>query len=211
MGDFENIYKKLGSKYLDMNEPQEDMTRIIDLMKKWGVKRVLDLGCGTGRHTVLLAKAGFKVFGTEISKEGIRLTEKLLKEKNLKSELTEASCYDKFPFKDDFFDAVISTQVIHHGIIKDIRYCISEIERVLRPKGLIFISVAKSSFKKISTKSKQIAPRTYVLLDGEEKGIPHYVYSKSLIKKDFHNFNILDLHVDKKSHHCILGKLKEST
>ena len=76
MGDWESIFKKQGRVFL---KPQEDMRKVIRLLKKQGVKRVLDLGCGTGRHTIMLAKAGFDVYGTDVSKEGLKLTRKWLK------------------------------------------------------------------------------------------------------------------------------------
>jgi len=205
MGDWESIFKKKGKVFI---KPQEDMNKVIKLLKKEKVKRVLDLGCGSGRHVVMLAKAGFDVYGTDISKQGLKLTRKWLKESNLKARLKQASCYKRFPFKDNFFDAIISIQVIHHAKIKNIRYCISEMERVLKPGGIIFVSVTKSSYRIMAKNFKMIAPRTYVVLDGPEKGLPHYVYNQILLRKDFKNFKILDLHVDSRSHNCLLGKLK---
>lgn len=47
------------------------------------------------------------------------------------------------------------------------------------------------------------------MLDGEEKGLLYYVYNNSLTKKDFENFDILDLHKDSGDHLCLLGKLKD--
>ncbi len=210
MGDWDSIFRKKGKVFF---KPHEDMRRVIKLMKNDGVNRVLDLGCGSGRHTVLLAKLGFDVYGMDISKSGLRQTRSWLKESRLKARLKEASCYKRFPFKDDFFDAIISVQVIQHGRIKDVRFCISEIERVLKPGGLVFITVPKPRNKIGTSKHKAVEPRTYILTEGEEKGLPHYFYNKSLLRKDFKNFKILDLYLDKTRHdktrhYCLLGKLK---
>lgn len=205
MGDWNSIFKKRGKVFL---KPHEDMKDIIRVLKKEKANRVLDLGCGTGRHTVMLAKAGFDVYGMDVSKEGLRLTRRWLKELNLKAKLKHASCYKRFPFKDNFFDAIISIQVIHHAKIDKIRYCISEIERVLKPCGIIFITFAKSRYGNIPKRFKIIELRTYVKVEGEEEGLPHYIYNQSLLRKDFKNFKILDLHLDSKRHHCILGRLK---
>lgn len=43
--------------------------------------RVLDLGCGAGRHTLLLAKQGFHVFSTDISPPGLQVSQKRLAER----------------------------------------------------------------------------------------------------------------------------------
>lgn len=82
MGDWESIFKKSGKVFL---EPQEDMGKVIKLFRKEKVKKILDLGCGSGRHTVMLTKAGFDVYAIDISKEGLKLTRKWLKEKKSKS------------------------------------------------------------------------------------------------------------------------------
>jgi ubiquinone/menaquinone biosynthesis C-methylase UbiE len=208
MADWETIFKEEGKVF---HKPQEDMENVIKYMKKENVNKVLDLGCGSGRHVILLAKKGFNVYGTDISKEGIDLTQKNLKELGLKAELKISSCYEKFPFTDNFFDAVISTQVIHHNYIEKIRYCISEIERVLKKDGIFFVTVAARIMnKKRPVKLKKVKPRTYIPIDGEEEaGLPHYLYNKILMKKDFKNFKILNIHIDtKKKHYCLLGKLK---
>lgn len=205
MSTWEDIFKEKGRVFV---EPQEDMEKVVKLIKKEGMRRVLDLGCGTGRHTVLLAREGFDVYATDISKEGVKLTKRWLGGDGLKAVVRRCSCYKKFPFKDGFFDAVISTQVIHHGRHKQIKYCISEIERVLRPGGIIFLTFSARRWKRGATKFKIIGPRTYVPLNGEERGLPHFIYNKSLIRKDFRNFDIIDLHTDIGKHHCLLGKKK---
>jgi ubiquinone/menaquinone biosynthesis C-methylase UbiE len=205
MGDWESIFKKKGKVFI---KPAKGMSKVIRLMKKEKVKKVLDLGCGSGRHTIMLSKAGFDVYATDISKQGLKLTRKWLKESKLKAKLKQHSCYKKFPFKDNCFDAIISTQVINHNLINKIRYCISEIERVLKPKGIIFITTTKARCNIHRTKVKKIAPRTFTPLEGREKGLPHYLYNKELLRKDFKNFNILELFEDNQRHLCLIGKLK---
>ena len=203
MSDWESIFKDKGKVFL---KPQEDMNKVIGFLKKEKVKKVLDLGCGTGRHTVMLAKHGFDVYGTDISSEGLKLTKRWLKELNLNATLKKASCYQRFPFKDDFFDAVISIQVIHHNYHDKIEYCIFEIERVLKPGGIAFITVTHHKNRGGATKTRIAAPHTHIPLDREEKGLPHYVYTKALLKKDFRHFNIIDIHKGIANHYCLLGK-----
>jgi len=169
-----------------------------------------------------LAKKGFKVYGFDIFAEGIKLTRNWLRENNLKANLKIGSIYKKLPYKDNFFDAVISINTIHHARIGSIRKAIQEIERVLKPEGLIFINLRKRKFKKQWQKSKiierfkkqktaykVIEPRTYVPIEGGEKGLIHYLFNKKLLRKEFKNFKIYDIWVDSlKRHYCLLGRLK---
>lgn len=205
MGDWDSIFSKKGRVF---EEPQEDMEMVAGFLVREGVRKVLDLGAGTGRHTVFLAGKGFKVHAMDISRKGLEMTGEWLREKGLKAEFIKASCYERFPFGDDSFDAVISIQVIHHNYHDKIEFCISEIERVLRPGGVLFVTVPAKKNKRGATASKRVAPRTYIPVDGDESGLPHYLYNRELMRRDFSNFKILNIHVDKGNHFCLLGKLK---
>jgi len=207
MRQWDKIFKSYGKVF---TEPQEDIPRIVKLLKKKGIKNILDLGCGSGRHTVYLAKHGFKVYGIDIAPKGIKIAKDWLKKEKVQADLKIGSIYKKLPYQNDFFDAVISTQTIHHGKIKNIRKAIKEVERVLRPKGLLFITVPKSRKEVYGKKIKLIEPRTWLPLKGREAGLPHYLYTKNLLKRDFNKFKIHDIWVESdKRHYCLLGELKD--
>lgn len=220
MKQWDKIFKRYGKVFIT---PHEDMPKIVKIFKKHHVKKVLDLGFGSGRHVIYLAKHGFEVYGIDISLEGKKITNAWLKNKNLKGNLKIGSIYKKLPFGDNFFDAVISTSSIHHERIQNVRKAIAEIERILKPRGLIFITVRKRKFMRFrpqlkiielfigkKTKYKVIAPRTYLPTEGGEKGLPHYLFNKELIKKELKNFKINDIWVDSDSrHYCFLGELKK--
>jgi ubiquinone/menaquinone biosynthesis C-methylase UbiE len=161
----------------------------------------LDLGCGTGRHVIFLAEKGFELYGLDIAEEGIKLAKSRLKEKGLKANLKIGSFYEKLPYEDNFFDAIISNHAFHHAGIEEIRKAISEVYRILKPGGYIFLDLRKRRVRKYDPKrpiiekyGKQkvsyrlIAPRTYVPIEGDEKDLPHYLFSRELIKKEFKNF-----------------------
>ena len=118
MKQWNEEFKKYGKIF---NTPQPELIEVAEIFKKAGVNRVLDLGCGSGRHVVYLAKKGFEVYGIDIAEEGILLTEKWLKEERLKANLKVGNIYKKLPYPDNFFEAIISTQALHHGSIESIR------------------------------------------------------------------------------------------
>ena len=65
------IYKTQGEVQSDV---LPTVLTAIELFHKEHVKKVLDLGCGTGRHSILLAEKGFEVTATDISEKGIEVT-----------------------------------------------------------------------------------------------------------------------------------------
>ena len=220
MKQWNEIFKTDGKVF---QEIQEDMPRIIKLLKKQNAQKVLDLGCGSGRHLVYLAKNGFKIYGFDIAETGIEIAERWLKENNLSADFKSGSIYKNLPYPNNFFDAVISTQTINHGMIDDIRRGIREIERILKPGGMIFITVRKRNtrnwnsgkiiekYGKQSVNYKVIAPRTYVPTEGGEKYLPHFLFNKKIIKKEFNHFNISDIWTDSsKQHYCFMGYLLKS-
>lgn len=202
---WQEIFKKGG---VNVREPHEDIPKIIKFLKKEKAKKVLDLGCGSGRHVVYLASKGFEVYGTDDAKEGINLCKKWLKACGLKANLQVASFFEKFPFKDNSFDAIISTWAIHHGTEKQVKYCIKEIERTLKTGGLIFIAVTSTFKGRPFQEKKKIEEHTWIITKGLEKGVPHHIFNKQMMKTYFRNFEILDLHKDKYEHWCILGRKK---
>lgn len=187
-------------------KPQEDIPNIVKVFKKYNVKRVLDLGCGSGRHLVFLAGQSFDVYGIDMAKSGIKISKKWLDKEGLKANLKIRDIYKKLPYEDNFFDAIVSTQTLHHERIEKIRKLIKEMERILKINGLIFITVL--DLKCVPNKNKkQIAPRTFILLNGNDVGVPHYSFNKNILRKEFKSFKILDVWSESSGrHYCLLGQ-----
>jgi ubiquinone/menaquinone biosynthesis C-methylase UbiE len=205
------VFRKEGIIFL---KPQEDMPKMVKLFKNYKVKRVLDLGCGSGRHLVYLAKHGFDVYGIDIAESGIKIAKKWLRKEGLKANLKIWNIFKRLPYKDNFFDAIICIRTLNHGKIEWIRKCIREMRRVLKTNGLIFVTVHKLLPKRLIPKEKLygikwIVPRTYVILDGPEKGMPHYRFNKRILLKEFKNFKILDFWIDSENYYCLVGQIKK--
>ena len=217
MQGWDGIYRRRGEIFSGVHP---DILRLVSLFREHGVVRVLDLGCGTGRHVVYLAKLGFEVYGFDSSKTALELAYERLRKEGVKACLRVWDMFRRFPYLDDFFDAVISIQVIHHGTSSQVKKVIGEIERVLKEGGLVFVTVPKRILRKkgdyyysiprsvFYSRFRKIEDRVFVPIDGLEKGIPHFYFNKRLIKKYFSNFRLLDIHVDEFDHYCILGILR---
>ena len=96
--------------------------------------RALDLGCGTGFSTALLAGLGFEVFGTDLSKQLLDLSVPFRKKGGPRYLVGSGL---QIPFADGAFDIVGIYDVIEH--IPDVDRFLREAVRVIRPGGLIVI------------------------------------------------------------------------
>jgi len=226
MKQWNKIFKKEGKVFL---EPREEMPELVKLFNKRGVKKVLDLGCGSGRHVIYFAKNGFDVCGIDVAPIGLKITKDWLKQEKLRANLKVGDFFKKLPYKNNFFGAIVAVQAISHGKIENIRKLIKEMERILKPNGLIFIAFTQRSRVKnwrvgsiheerfigddgismFKERRKVLGPRTLVPIEGTEKGLVHYIFDKDAIKKEFKDFKIHRLSLDsKKCRYILLAEAK---
>ncbi len=184
-------------------KPHEALSEIASLLKARSYRRVLDLGCGSGRHLVPLARAGFSVFGLDSSPHGLLLTKEDLLKERLTAHLQLGDFRDPLPYQDASFHSVLSIQVIHHAETKTIGKVVGEIERILTPGGLLFLTVPKH--KNQATSFRQIEERTFLPEDGPEKGVPHHYFDEPELRELLRGFEVSRLHVDNVDHYCVLA------
>jgi SAM-dependent methyltransferase len=89
---------------------------------------------------VYLARQGFEMYGTDIDSQGLARARNWLEQEGLSVYLAIADM-EALPFPDGFFDAVVSTNVIHHNLLDGIRRTMAGVRRVLRPGGWFFATV----------------------------------------------------------------------
>ncbi|MBW2975518.1 class I SAM-dependent methyltransferase [Candidatus Woesearchaeota archaeon] len=186
--------KSWDTVYQNIGVVQKQVYKLIKdsvvLFRKNNVKRILDLGCGTGRHTIFLAKKGFELYGIDISQHGLDITKKRKDELKLKGIVLRKADMGKLPFKKDFFDAVICTSVINHARLNKIKDTFWEIERVLREKG-IFVLQVLSPRDFTSKTGKEIEPGTRIDIADYDSDVPHYFFTKSELEGFLNNFKVI--------------------
>jgi len=98
--------------------------------------RILEIGCGDGFTTYSLSKRypQFSFTGIDISKKFIDYARNNFKNNNLSFKVSDSL---ELSFKDNSFDAVISTDVLEH--ISDVPKFLDEYLRVTKKNGLMII------------------------------------------------------------------------
>jgi ubiquinone/menaquinone biosynthesis C-methylase UbiE len=102
--------------------------------------RVLDIGCGDAGVIIAFAEAGAEVSGLELDRKSLLRARVRAEEHGVRAALA-AGIAEALPFPDASFDLVILDNVLEH--VTDQRRTLSEIRRVLRPKGLLYLVTPK--------------------------------------------------------------------
>lgn len=152
-----------------IDKPSLFATQIIETFPSKG--KVLELGCGLGQDSQFFAKYGHEVVATDIEQTLLDIDERK-EPPDVRERVTfmHMDIREKFPFEDESFDVVyahLSLHYFHHTATQAI---IGEIERVLKPHGVL-------AFLVNSTKDPEYQTGTEVEA--------HYFYIDSNLKRFF--------------------------
>ncbi|OCR96199.1 hypothetical protein CFT12S02847_04745 [Campylobacter fetus subsp. testudinum] len=155
---------------------------------------VLDLGCGAGRHTKLLAENGFNAYGCDYSQSGVEVAKLLIKQANLNADLKVASVGD-LPYDDDKFDGIICWGVLEYSDLNGIEKASQEIYRVLKVGGKVLINVRNTEDYRYK-KGEKISKFSIIIRENsknssafEENGMQMYFFDKDEVKRVFSKFS----------------------
>jgi len=140
-----------------------------------GLRRILDLGAGGGRHTLLMAGKGFQVVALDVSDSAQRTLDQKVRKSGLDNVTLVRHEMNALPFVDGYFDGIVCTNVLHHGVEAEVKTAFDESMRVLRKGGAaLFVVVSDKDFR-FGT-GRKLEPGTYVFTSGDEKGIVHHFF-----------------------------------
>ncbi len=118
-------------------------------------RRVLDLGCGAGRHAFACAKAGARVVALDADQGEVETVAAVLAAMLDAGELpagapASVALGDAYalPFADASFDTVIAAEVLEHLV--DDAAALGELARVCRPGGLVALSVPRAGPERVN-------------------------------------------------------------
>ena len=102
--------------------------------------RVLDVGCGDAGVLIAFAELGAEAAGVELDERSLRRGQIRAEEHGVTVDL-RSGIAEALPFPDGHFDLVILDNVLEH--VGDRAKTLAEIQRVLRPGGLLYMVTPK--------------------------------------------------------------------
>lgn len=109
-------------------------------LRREGVQRVCDAGCGCGIYALKLAANGFSVSGFDVSARAVALAQALFDRSAYSAVLQTASILDT-GYADGAFDCVLSRDVLDHLPRAEAVRALRELCRITRPGGLVLFTL----------------------------------------------------------------------
>ena len=178
--------------------PSEDVYYFLHHWKQNGLTKILDLGCGIGRHSILFANHGFSVTGFDLSKNGLEMLSKQSKEFNLHIKTVHGDII-AIPFNNDQFDSILAYHSVYHVDSSSMIKVINDMARILCNNGEVYLSMLSKTTYSFTAPECEVVDDN-VRLKQEEEGsiLPHFfVDYKDIVALFSNKFNLLKVrHVE---------------
>jgi tellurite methyltransferase len=150
--------------------------------------RILDLGCGLGRHAIAFAAAGFSVTATDPSPTAIQHLRDWANLLQLAIDTRLCDAMDE-TLPSDFFDVVLSYNVLYHGLRAQFIRAVRHVHRLLRAKGIFFFTCPSRMDGKYGF-GEMVAPHTYRCAKSIAPGDIHYFADEADLDELLQDFDI---------------------
>ena len=192
------------------NKVEADIPKLVHLFRENHASKILDVGCGTGRHAIHFARRGFRVRGFDWSEAAVKRARELSHAKKLSVDLRVWNMTSlPYPYPDASFDAVLSIKVIHHTNITTIKGIIGDVERITRRGSFLYLQAPSYEkalrLRKEGSRSEEIEPGTFLPLEGEEKGILHHHFTTEELLSLLSRFEVVSMQL-REEHYCVTAR-----
>ena len=136
--DIQNAYNNWSSTY----DSDENLTRDLDqrvtenLLGARHFESILEIGCGTGKNTQLLAKIGEHIHAVDFSQGMIEQAKQKVLAENVAFSIMDIT--QPWKFEDLSFDLIVCNLVLEH--IDDLAFVFAEAAQTLRSRGNFFFN-----------------------------------------------------------------------
>lgn len=141
----------LASKYYDLFGAKDDINFYRELALKHG-RKALELGVGTGRVAIELAKAGITVWGIDNSKYMLNVAKQKLKKEKAsvrKRVILKLGDMRNFKLKESFPFIYFASATFEHCVTgEDQKKCLTSVYNALERKGVLAFDISQPSSEK---------------------------------------------------------------
>lgn len=169
---FYNDYKEVEKSNLNNISPMA--VQLADLLCERENNRILDLGCGMGRHMHYLARRRLPVIGCDISEEMLLEAERISKKLGLNLDFVRGD-YLSLPFNNSVFTGVLSISTLHHDFPENIVKALKEIRRVMSPGGYFAFDPPSTNDQHFG-RGRALGEKIFI-----NHKIPHYFFDEEEI------------------------------
>jgi cyclopropane fatty-acyl-phospholipid synthase-like methyltransferase len=134
--EFEDLYATGAPKKWDIGRPQPAFTALAESGAITG--RVIDVGCGTGEHVLMLAARGFDVTGVDASVTAIEMATAKARDRGLTAPFVTHDAL-RLTDLDQQFDTVLDSGLFHVFLDGDRPKFAAQVHAILRPGGHYYL------------------------------------------------------------------------
>lgn len=166
--------------------------------------RALDVGCGNGRHTELLAARSTSVVGVDLSRELLREATTRARERDFDA-IADFVHGDAaaLPIAGESIDLAVYVATLHHLSPRAARVrSLDELARVLEPDGTALVSVWSTAHDRFDRESGFDTTVDWTLPGGETVPRYYHIYSPSEFERDLDASDLEPRDVDVSSGNC---------
>jgi SAM-dependent methyltransferase len=153
-GAFDDAYRN-GTAPWVIGEPQPAIVAVE--RGGWIHERVLDAGCGTGEHTILLARLGYDVLGIDSSEPAIERARENATRHDVTARFEVA---DAMHLGEQAYDTIVDSALFHIFEPADRARYVSSLHRACRPGGRVHILALSDTGPGFGPQVDQTAIRT---------------------------------------------------
>jgi 2-polyprenyl-3-methyl-5-hydroxy-6-metoxy-1,4-benzoquinol methylase len=137
--DWDEAYRS-GSyrQFWELSHPSPELAAYLAVRAPGDGRTALDLGCGSGKDGVLLARSGYRVHGVDVSQEALEIARLHAAGEGVEVVWRKASVLD-LPFTDGFFDLATDRGCLHHLPEEERGGYAREVGRILKPGGELLV------------------------------------------------------------------------
>ncbi len=186
MTDWNDLFK---NQDLVINEPNVKLVEYFETIKKIDFpQNIIDLGCGTGRHSVCFAEKGYKVHAVDSSVNALEILKQNIKP-NYDIQISQLDLQDLSTIQEKF-DFAVCINVLSHGKYNEIEKMFYEIERIIKNNGILFLIITPVEFYKYvaGPDTIEVEKNSFLHINAPDGDIIHHFFTEEEVRHLLRNY-----------------------